>query len=66
MDTLLVTIQRLVDGHFSGFVECSLVDPRGSEHQFVEKAPVVSAVDLSFDGALPQPRQGACVVKRTA
>jgi hypothetical protein len=62
MDTLSVTIQRFIDDHFPGFVECSLVDSDGCEHQFVEKEPVVSAANLSFDSAFPQPGHIACVV----
>lgn len=63
MDKLSVTIQRFVDEHFPGFVECSLVDADGCEHRFIEKEPVVSAANLSSDSTLPQAGQIACVVE---
>jgi hypothetical protein len=63
MDTLSVTVQRLVDEHFPGFVECALVDSAGCEHQFVEKAPVVSTANLSLDSVFPQPGRIACVAQ---
>lgn len=63
MDTLSVTIQRFVDDHFPGFVECVLVDADGCSHLFVEKAPVVSAANLLIDSAMPQPGHVACVVE---
>lgn len=63
MATLSVSIQRFVDHAFPGFVECTLVDSEGCEHRFVEKAPVVSAANLSVDSVFPQPGQIACVVQ---
>lgn len=58
-----MTIQRFVDDHFPGFVECLLVDADGCMHLFVEKAPVVSAANLSFDSGMPQPGHIACLVE---
>jgi len=62
MDALLVRIERFVDDDFPGLVECVLVDFDDCPHRFVEKAPVVSSANLSFDSAFPQPGHIACVV----
>jgi hypothetical protein len=64
MHALSVTIQRFVDDHFPGFVECVLVDSDDFKHQFVEKAPVVSSANLSLDSIFPQPGYIACVVQK--
>ena len=63
MDSLLVTVQRFVDDHFPGFVECTIVDSEGCEHQFVEKAPLLSTENLSIDSIFPQSGSIACVIK---
>lgn len=63
MDALSVTIQRFVDDHFPGFVECVLSDSSGCKHQFVEKAPVVTSANLSLDSIFPQSGYIACVVQ---
>lgn len=63
MDALPVTIERLVDADFPGWVECSLVDSDRSMHQFIAKAPVVSAANLAPDSAFPQPGYIACLVQ---
>ena len=63
MDALLVTIERFVDDHFPGWVECSLVDSDDRRLQFIEKAPVVSAANLLPDGAFPHTGYIACLVQ---
>lgn len=63
MDALPVTIERFVDDHFPGWVECSLVDSDDCKHQFIEKAPVVSTANLLRDTAFPQPGYIACMVQ---
>ena len=63
MDALPVTIERFVDGHFPGWVQCSLVDSDDCMHHFIEKAPVVSAPNLLPDGPFPQPGYIACLVQ---
>lgn len=63
MDALPVTIERFVDDDFPGFVVCVLLDSDDCSHRFVEKAPVVSTANLSFDSAFPQPGYIACVVE---
>jgi hypothetical protein len=63
MVALPVTIERFVDDEFPGVVECVLVDSDDCAHRFVEKAPVVSTVDLSFDSIFPQPGHIACLIQ---
>ena len=63
MDALPVTIERFVDDNFPGWVECSLVDSDGCMHQFIEKAPVLSAEHLVPDSAFPRLGHIACLVK---
>ncbi|MBD8540812.1 hypothetical protein IFU00_00790 [Oxalobacteraceae sp. CFBP 8761] len=63
MDVLTVTIERFVDDHFPGFVECILLDSEDCSHRFVEKVPVVTTANLSLDSAYPQPGCIACVVE---
>ena len=60
-----VQIQRYVDDHFPGWVECGFIDAEGHEHIFVEKAPVISAENLFPDSVYP--RQGFinCEVEKT-
>jgi len=60
---LSVAVQRFVDDHFPGFVECILVDSDGCEHRIIEKVPVVTTANLSSDNAFPQPGQIACMVQ---
>jgi hypothetical protein len=57
MPVLAVEIIRFVDESFPGFVECKLLDVNHEAHFFVEKAPVVSAENLS--SASSYPRQGS-------
>jgi hypothetical protein len=63
MDALSVTIERFVDDHFPGWVECSLIDADDCMHQFIEKAPVVSTTNLLPDSAFPQPGYIACLAQ---
>lgn len=63
MDALSVMIERFVDDHFPGFVQCVLADAQGCEHRFIEKGPVVSAANLSSESVYPQPGHLACVVQ---
>lgn len=63
MNILAVTIERLVDDEFPSFVECVLVDSDDCSHRFVEKAPVVSMANLSFESVFPQPGHVACVIE---
>jgi hypothetical protein len=53
MPILSVQITRYVDDHFPGFVECAIVDAFGKIHTFVEKAPAVSAENLSATSTYP-------------
>ena len=64
MAALSVSIERFVDDHFPGFVECVLVDFDDCKHQFIEKAPVVSTANLSPDSAFPQPGFIACQIQK--
>jgi len=63
IDALLVTIERIVDDDFPGWVECVLHDSDENTHRFVEKMPVVGSANLSLDGTFPQPGYIACVVE---
>jgi len=63
MAALPVTIERFVHVDFPGVVECVLVDSDNCAHRFVEKAPVVSTVDLSIDSTFPQPGYIACLIQ---
>ena len=63
MAALPMTIERFIDKEFPGVVECVLIDSDDCAHRFVEKAPVVSTVDLSFDSIFPQPGYIACLIQ---
>lgn len=63
MISLMVQIERFVDGHFPGFVECTLVDAYGVRHEFVEKVPVVSTSDLRSESLYPQPGYIGCTIE---
>jgi hypothetical protein len=57
-----VQILRYVDDHQPGWVECSFSDASGSEHLFLEKAPVVSTADLHPGSPYPQVGIIGCTV----
>jgi hypothetical protein len=63
MVNLVVQIERFVDEHFPGFVECVLIDADGVRHEFVEKGPVVSTNDLRIDSRYPQPGFIGCFIE---
>jgi CubicO group peptidase (beta-lactamase class C family) len=64
MPTLSIQITRYVDEHFPGFVECIIVDAFGMTHTFIEKAPVVSAENLSAASTYPCNGEIACEVRK--
>jgi hypothetical protein len=64
MHVLLVQIDRFVDEHQPGFVECSLIDSSGKTHLFLEKVSVVTSSDLWSGSQYPQPGVIACQVER--
>ena len=64
MFNLSVQVERFVDDHQPGFVECVLVDADGRRHKFIEKGPVVSTADLWIDSEYPQPGRLGCTVDR--
>jgi hypothetical protein len=64
MHVLLVQIDRFVDEHQPGFVECSLVDSSGEAHLFLEKVPIVTTENLWSNSQYPQPGAIACRVER--
>jgi len=53
MPALTVQIERFVDDHFPGFVECRLVDASGRSHLFIEKAPIVTTANLGPNSPYP-------------
>lgn len=63
MPEIEVTIVRIADDAFPVFVECKLIDAHGREHTFVEKAPVVSAQDISARSTLPVSGHIACEIE---
>ncbi|NHZ80849.1 hypothetical protein F2P44_16430 [Massilia sp. CCM 8695] len=60
---VLVRIDRFVDDHQPGWVECSLLDADGSRHVVVEKGPVVCADPLWADSHYPQPGTILCTLE---
>jgi hypothetical protein len=63
MANLVVQIERFVDEHFPGFVECVLIDADGVRHEFVEKVPVVSKVGPMSDSHYPSPGYIGCIIE---
>jgi hypothetical protein len=63
---LAVTITRLVDDSFPGWVECLLLDAAGNQHWFTEKVPVVSDGCAGPDDVYPRPGLLRCVVIQDA
>lgn len=53
MPTISVQIERFVDDHQPGFVECRLVDASGRSHLFVEKVTVVTTLNLGPHSSYP-------------
>ena len=62
MTGVKVEIQRYVDDHQPGWVECGLTDVHGRGWLFVEKVPVVSLEDLDAESNYPRPGLIACQV----
>jgi len=56
------TIERFVDPHQPGFVECSIVDAWNRKHLFIDKIPVVAIDDLDENSSYPQPGVIACEI----
>lgn len=63
MPEIEVAIVRIADEAFPGFVECRLIDAHGQEHTFVEKAPVVSAQEISAHSAFPVSGHVGCQIE---
>jgi hypothetical protein len=64
MTELVVQIDRFVDAHQPGFVECSLVDALGRKHLIVEKIPIVTTENIWTDSQYPKQGAIACQVER--
>jgi hypothetical protein len=62
MNRLAIQIERFVDEHFPGFVECAFIDSEGTRHEFVEKVPVVSGANLNAESEYPQPGHIDCTI----
>jgi hypothetical protein len=60
---LSIQIERFVNDHQPGFVECRLVDVFGRSHLFVEKVPVVTTAHLGPGSTYPCAGQIACEVE---
>lgn len=65
MNRLAIQIERFVDEHFPGFVECAFTDSEGMRHEFIEKVPVVSGANLNAESDYPQPGHLACIIEGT-
>lgn len=65
MNRLAVQIERFVDDHFPGFVECAFIDAEGVRHEFVEKLPIVSEANLNAASAYPQPGHIDCTIEES-
>jgi len=63
VNAIAIEIERFVDEHQPGFVECSLVDALGCSHHFIEKIPIVTTVDIWSDSTFPQAGSIACEVE---
>ncbi len=53
MEYLLITIEKVIDDAFPGWVECSLVDASGNHHIFHEKIPVVGTNKMNIESKCP-------------
>lgn len=66
MTAVRVQINRWVDDHQPGFVECRFIDRSGRERMIIEKLPIVSEVQLDQGSSYPQLGSIPCtVVSRT-
>ena len=63
MNAIAIQIERFVDDHQPGFVECRLVDALGRSHLFIEKIPVVTTADIWSDSSYPQVGAIACEIE---
>ena len=62
MHSIRVSINRFVDEHQPGWVECEFTDANGKVHTLVDKVPVFSAEHLWRDSVYPQPGLVGCQV----
>lgn len=60
LPSIAIQIPRFIDEHQPGLVECVLLDANGVTHRFVEKAPVVSRLNLHSGSAYPCPGALGC------
>lgn len=65
MNKLTVQIEGFADEHFPGFVECALIDSEGIRHEFVEKVPVVSRLNLNAESEYPRSGHIDCTIEGT-
>lgn len=63
VNAIAIQIERFVDDHQPGFVECRLVDAHGLSHLFVEKIPVVTAANIWSHSSYPQIGAIACEIE---
>jgi len=59
---LRVELTAFVDEHQPGFVRCHLIDANGQRHEFVDKLPVFTDLDLEASSTFPQPGSIRCTV----
>jgi hypothetical protein len=59
---LEIQIERFVDDHFPGWVECTFSDASGRRWHIREKVPVVSESNLDESSTYPQSATIACEV----
>lgn len=63
MHAVTISIERFLDEHPPGFVECALTDTFGKKHLFVEKVPVVTLENISSDSTYPRLGLVACEIE---
>ena len=63
MTVISIQIERFIDDHQPGFVECRLVDANGQSHMFIEKLPIVTSANLWADSSYPQAGTIACEIE---
>ena len=62
MHAVVISITEYISNDEPGWVRCMLTDVSGRQWQFVEKAPIVSRVNLTRQSAYPEPGEIACRV----
>ena len=65
MHNVEVSILRMIDDHYPGFVECELIDLDGKRHMFVDKLPIFEGDEADVDAGFPRIGYIRCQVVRS-